>query len=124
MKKFLAIGVISLFLFEGSAIAEPVSTCEVIGDYVPIETEFPDREPDPARIDGNQPRSRVNVRTGPGQRFEAVSFVQVGDYVEVVGQAFSSNCDTWAKVRIPVTRQTGWVRSDFIEFTYARGWWT
>ena len=73
--------------------SQTVMTCEVAGDYIPVGRTFPvDNEP--AYIDGSTPGSRVNVRTGPGSGYEADAYGLVGDAVQVIGQAFSTNCET------------------------------
>jgi hypothetical protein len=87
-------------------------TCQVIDYYIPIGQTFP-VDNDPAYIDGDTPGSRVNVRTEPGSEFEADAYGLVGDAVQVIGQAFSTNCETWVKVRFPISGHVGWIRSDF-----------
>jgi hypothetical protein len=124
MKAFLlgASTVIAL-AFARPAHGQTVLTCEVIGDYIPVgETFSVDYEP--AYIDGSTPGSRVNVRTGPGSEFEADAYGLVGDAVQVIGQAFSTNCETWIQVKFPISGHIGWIRSDFIRLHYGRGWWT
>ncbi|WP_396798601.1 SH3 domain-containing protein [Microcoleus sp. FACHB-1515] len=65
----------------------------------------------------------MNVRTGPGTEYAATAYGLVGDRIQVIGQAFSRNCETWIQVRFPVSGHIGWVRADFIDLRYARGWW-
>jgi SH3-like domain-containing protein len=90
--------------------------------YVPVEQNL-SFEPEPAYITGNQQGSRVNVRTGPGARFDANAYGLVGDAVQVIGQAFSNDCETWFRVRFPISGHIGWIHGDFIRHHYARGWW-
>jgi len=105
------------------AYSQPVMTCQVIDEYIPVGQTLP-IDNDPAYLDGSTPGSRVNVRTGPGTEYEAIAYGLVGDAVQVIGQAFSTNCDTWVRVRFPISGQIGWIRSDFIRLHYQRGWWT
>jgi SH3-like domain-containing protein len=106
-----------------TAVAQTTETCRVIDDYIPVGVEYR-IEPEPAFIKGDSPGSRVNVRVGPGSEFTADAYGLVGDYVQVIGQAFSSECETWIKVRFPNSGHEGWIRSDFIGLHYGRGWWT
>jgi len=106
------------------AYSQTVLTCPVysMDTHIPVEQNQP-VEPEPAYITGNQQGSRVNVRTGPGTRFDANGYGLVGDAVQVTGQAFSNNCETWFRVRFPMSGHTGWIHGNFIELHYARGWW-
>lgn len=105
------------------AKAEPIEACEVIDAYIPVGEEFLYPEPEPAYIDGEELGSRVNVRTGPGGEYDANAYGLVGEYIEIIGQAFSSECDTWIKVRFPVSEFEGWIHAEFIGLNYGRGWW-
>lgn len=100
----------------------PSGTCEVIDGYVSIGVESP-APSEPARIRGSNPGSRVNLREGPGTEFTADAYGLVGDSVQVIGQAFSTECETWAKVRFPQSGYEGWIHANYIEMEYARGWW-
>ncbi|MGB7313899.1 MAG: SH3 domain-containing protein [Nodosilinea sp.] len=122
-KIVLAASAVVALAFAQPAYSQSVLTCQVIDDYVPVGEKFV-VDYEPAYIDGSTPGSRVNVRTGPGSEFEANAYGLVGDAVQVVGQAFSTNCDTWIQVKFPVSGHTGWVHSDFIRLHYGRGWWT
>ena len=124
MKKIvLAASAVIALAFAKPAHSQSVLTCQVIDDYFPVGEKLA-VDYEPAYIGGSTPGSRVNVRTGPGAEFEANAYGLVGDAVQVVGQAFSTNCDTWIQVKFPVSGHTGWVRSDFIRLLYGRGWWT
>lgn len=100
-------------------------SCEMqaFDEYIPVGKTFP-VNPEPAHIDGSNPGSRVNVRTGPGMEYEISTYGLVGNSVEVIGQAFSTTCETWVQVRLPRSENIGWIRSDFIRLYYQRGWWT
>jgi hypothetical protein len=106
------------------AYSQTVSTCPVysIDAYIPVEQNQP-VELEPAYITGSQQGSRVNVRTGPGARFDANTYGLVGDAVQVIGQAFSTDCETWFRVRFPISGHIGWIHGNFIELHYGRGWW-
>ncbi|NJL21175.1 MAG: SH3 domain-containing protein [Leptolyngbyaceae cyanobacterium SM1_3_5] len=101
---------------------QPVATCEVFDDYIPVGRVFP-VEAEPGNIAGGTVGSRVNVRTGPGTEYAATAYGLVGDRIQVIGQAFSRSCDTWIQVRFSVSGHVGWVRADFIDLFYGRGWW-
>lgn len=105
-----------------SAIIPPDGNCAVIDGYVQIGVESPAFD-DPAEISGNQIGSRVNMRTGPGTEYDVDAYGLVGDSVTVIGQAFSTECETWAKVKFPESGYEGWMHSRFIELEYGRGWW-
>lgn len=122
MKALLLSTAITLALAQPT-YSQAVMTCEVVGDYIPVGQTF-SVEAEPAYIDGSTPGSRVNVRTGPGAEYDANAYGLVGDAVQVIGQAFSTTCDTWVQVRFPISGHIGWVRSDFIRLHYQRGWWT
>lgn len=100
----------------------PEGNCAVIDGYVQIGVESPAFD-DPAKISGNQVGSRVNLRTGPGIEYDADAYGLVGDSVTVIGQAFSTECETWVKVRFSESGYEGWMHSRFIELEYGRGWW-
>jgi hypothetical protein len=102
-----------------------VMSCEMqpFDEYIPVGKTFP-VNPEPAHIDGSNPGSRVNVRTGPGMEYEISTYGLVENSVEVIGQAFSTTCETWVQVRLPRSENIGWIRSDFIRLYYQRGWWT
>ena len=105
------------------AASQPPNTCWVSDEiYVPIGVESPGFS-DPAFITGETPGSRVNLRVGAGTEFDTSGYGLVGDYVEVIGQAFDNNCDTWAKVFFPTSEHEAWIHSRYIEMTYGRGWW-
>lgn len=104
------------------AKGQPVLTCETIDNYIPVEKTF-SVDYEPGYITGDEPGSRVNVRTGPGANYEATAYGLVGDAVQVVGQAFSRDCNTWVQVRFPISGHIGWIHSDFISLHYGRGWW-
>lgn len=106
-----------------SAEAQTIATCPIPEDYIPVGEEFLYPEPEPGYIDGDEPGSRVNVRKGPGTEYEASAYGLVGDSVDVIGQAFSSECETWIKVRFLASEFEGWIHSQFIKLPYARGWW-
>jgi hypothetical protein len=112
---FLALGL--------PAHSQPVLTCQVIDEYIPLGVRF-SVDYEPGYIHGSTSGSRVNVRTGPGSEFEATAYGLVGDGVQVIGQAFSTTCETWIQVRFPISGHIGWVHSDFIRLRYGRGWWT
>lgn len=103
--------------------AGPIEVCEVVGDYIPAGEEFLYQEPEPGYLDGQELGSRVNVRLGPGTEHEATAYGLVGDNVQVIGQAFSRECETWIKVRFPISEFEGWVHAEYIGLPYARGWW-
>lgn len=106
-----------------STQARAVEFCEILDGSVPAEEEFLWPDPEPASIDGDDPGSRVNVRTGPGTNHDAIAYGLVGDSVDAIGQAFDSDCETWLKVRFPVSEVEGWVHAEFVELVYARGLW-
>jgi uncharacterized protein YgiM (DUF1202 family) len=104
------------------AIAQPVAACEVAGEYYPVGEAYVN-EPEPAYIHGSEVGSTVNVRSGPGLNFDVAATSEVGYYAEVVGQAFSDDCETWIQVRFPISKIEGWVHSRYVMLIYGRGWW-
>ena len=106
MKALLLSATILLSLLTSSAHGQTVQTCQVLDDYIPVGRRF-EVDPEPAYITGDTAGSRVNVRTGPGSEHEAPAYGLVGDSVQVIGQAFSSNCETWIQVRFPISRHVG-----------------
>lgn len=93
--------------------SQTVSTCQVIDDFIPAGERY-STEPEPGYISGEIPGSKVNIRTGPGSEYEAETYGLVGDAIEVVGQAFSTECETWIQVRFPVSGHIGWIHSTFL----------
>ncbi|MEO0988613.1 MAG: SH3 domain-containing protein [Cyanobacteria bacterium J06639_14] len=124
--KLIGLGVSALttIALASPATAQTVETCFVIDDYIPVGEAFLYPEPESAYIDGEEPGSRVNVRTGPGTEYEVSSYGLVGDAIDIIGQAFSSECGTWIKVRFPESGFEGWIFEQFIgTFGGGRGWW-
>lgn len=122
MKTILVSTTLLLSLLATSVRAQTVATCRVLDDYIPVGQRFPTGS-EPGWIKGNTPGSQVNVRTGPGSEFEADAYGLVGDSIQVTGQAFSAQCETWFQVRFPISGHIGWIHGDFIELYYGRGWW-
>ncbi|MEL6399128.1 MAG: SH3 domain-containing protein [Cyanobacteria bacterium J06626_4] len=124
MKKIL-IATATLFSLAAPAHSQPVLTCPVYADDtdIPAEEVFSYDEPEPAFIDGETVGSRVNVRTGPGLDYEVTAYGLVGEDVELIGQAFSRECETWIQVKFPVSEQVGWVHKDFIGPKRGTSWW-
>jgi hypothetical protein len=104
------------------AYSQTVLTCPIFEGYVPVEQTI-SIDYEPAFIAGEVSGSQVNVRTGPGTQYDATAYGLVGDAVQVLGQAFSRDCETWVKIRFPISGHVGWVSSNFIELYYGRGWW-
>ncbi|MBE7383393.1 MAG: SH3 domain-containing protein [Leptolyngbya sp. SIO1E4] len=119
----LSITAITCLIVTIPAQAQTIEVCPVVDDYVPAGEAFLYPEPEPGYIDGEEPGSRVNVRTGPGTEYEASAYGLVGDSINVIGQAFSSECETWIKVRFLESEFEGWIHAQFIKLPYARGWW-
>jgi Bacterial SH3 domain len=69
-----------------------------------------------ARIYGQQPGSRVNVRSAPSTRASAPHYGLVGDYVEVLDSAIGDDGYTWFFVEFPRSGARGWIRGDYIAF--------
>ena len=106
------------------ASAQTVETCEIIDSYIPIEKEFLWPDSEAGYINGDEAGSQVNVRTGPGIRYEASTYGLVGNYIEVIGQALDSECHTWLKVKFPISDIEGWIHSNFIALhSGPRGLW-
>ncbi|MEM9502635.1 MAG: SH3 domain-containing protein [Cyanobacteria bacterium P01_E01_bin.43] len=124
MKKIL-IATATLFSLAAPAHSQPVLTCPVYADdtYIPVEEVFSYDEPESAFIDGETIGSRVNVRTGPGLDYEVTTYGLVGEDVEIIGQAFSRECETWIQVRFPGSEPVGWVHKDFIGPKRGTSWW-
>ncbi|MGD1942329.1 MAG: SH3 domain-containing protein [Leptolyngbyaceae cyanobacterium] len=123
--KTLLIATATLFSLAVPAHSQTVLTCPVYAyeTYIPVEEVYSYDDPEPAFIDGETEGSRVNVRTGPGLDYEATAYGLVGEDVEIIGQAFSRECETWIQVQFPSSEHVGWVHNDFIGLDYARGWW-
>ena len=119
----LSISVLTGLSVIAPAQAQTIATCRVPDDYIPVGKEFLYPEPEPGYIDGEETGSRVNVRQGPGTEYEASAYGLVGDSSYIIGQAFSSECETWIKVRFLESEFEGWIHSQFINLPYARGWW-
>ncbi len=122
MKTVILSATIFLLIVAPSAKSQTVPTCPVIDDYIPVGRPFA-VDPEPGYITGETSGSRVNVRTGPGAEYDAPAYGLVGDAVQVTGQAFSTECETWIRVRFPNSGHTGWLHSNYIELYYGRGWW-
>ncbi|MGI0486919.1 SH3 domain-containing protein [Pantanalinema rosaneae CENA516] len=75
----------------------------------------------PAMLSGQQPGSRVNVRSQPTTNASAPHYGLVGDRVEVLdsAQGYSDNY-TWYYVKFR-SGATGWVRGDFVTFVSGQG---
>ncbi len=117
---------LAIAAFTSPLKAQTVETCFIgsIDEYIPVGEPFLYAEPEPDHyIDGEEPGSRVNVRTGPGTEYEASAYGLVGDDVALIGQALSAECETWAKVRFVESGFEGWVHEQFIGSPYGRGWW-
>lgn len=111
----------------GLSLATPAQarTCIIGAGGYPIEsgTTFELDPPEPGWIDGEEAGSRVNIRSGPGTEYESTGYGLVGNYIDIIGQGLSESCETWALVRFPISEHEGWIHSQFIDATYARGWW-
>ncbi|MDB9525731.1 SH3 domain-containing protein [Oscillatoria sp. CS-180] len=103
-------------------LTQPVEACATAGGLIPVEAEYVS-EAEPAYVHGNELGSPVNVRSGPGLAFDVIDTSSVGYYVEVVGQAFSRDCETWVQVRFPLSRMEGWIHSHHIMLSQSRDWW-
>lgn len=91
---------------------------------IPVGRSFSlGNDPEPAYISGNVPGSQVNVRTGPGTEYAATAYGLVGDFVQAFDYAFSSECETWLRVRFPVSGHIGWIHVNHVTFHYGRGIW-
>ncbi|MEM9220686.1 MAG: SH3 domain-containing protein [Cyanobacteria bacterium P01_F01_bin.150] len=101
------------FSFVPPVSAQTVETCAIVDSYIPVEKEFLWPDSEAGYINGDEPGSQVNVRTGPGIRYAASTYGLVGNYIDVIGQAFDSECRTWLKVRFPLSEFEGWIYSDF-----------
>jgi len=86
-------GAIASLSLCASAIAQTTETCYTGHEYIPIETEYCYREADPAYIYAEDLATNVNVRMGPGLRFESFRTVRPETYVGVTGQAFDNGSD-------------------------------
>ncbi|TVQ23656.1 MAG: hypothetical protein EA367_02220 [Leptolyngbya sp. DLM2.Bin15] len=109
--------------FTGTQAASARS-CVVAGDGLTLEAgTIADRsEPDPGWIAGEAGR-RVNIHAGPGVDYAIIDRAWVGSYVDIIGQGLSDSCETWARVRFPISGQTGWIHGRSIDATYPRAWW-
>lgn len=119
----ISVAVIVGQIYSVSANAQTAPACPVVDGSVPAGVEYLYPESEPGHIDGEEPGSRVNVRVGPGLDYTASAYGLVGDYVDVIGQAFSTECETWLKVRFPISGQEGWIHGQFVSLAYARGLW-
>ncbi|MEM6716396.1 MAG: SH3 domain-containing protein [Cyanobacteria bacterium P01_F01_bin.56] len=122
--KALLIATATLVSLAAPAHSQTGLTCLVYGEAdIPVEEVFSYDDPEPAFIDGEIEGSRVNVRTGPGLDYEATAYGLVGEAVEIIGQAFSRECETWIQVQFPDSEHVGWIHKDFIGPKDGRGWW-
>ena len=81
-----------------------------------------DLEPSPSYIDGENPGSRVNVRTGPGTEYSTKGiYGLVGEDVTSIGFGYDRNCQLWFKVRFPTSQHEGWMHGDYVEAYYPGG---
>lgn len=69
-----------------------------------------------AYLYGQQPGSRVNIRSAPSTSAKALHYGLVGDYVEVINSQLAGDGYTWYYVEFPASGARGWVRGDFITF--------
>ena len=105
------------------ASTQPSNTCWVSDEiYVPIGVEY-DVPSEPAFITGETSGNRVNLRVSAGTEFDTSGYGLVGDAISIIGQAFDTNCDTWAKVHFPISEHEAWIHSRYVEMVYGRGWW-
>lgn len=111
----------------GLSLASPAQArpCVVGTEDYTIESgrTFELDQPEPAWIDGEEAGSRVNIRSGPGLEHESTGYGLVRNYIDIIGQGMSESCETWAKVRFPISGHEGWIHGQFIGATYPRGWW-
>ncbi|MGD1906359.1 MAG: SH3 domain-containing protein [Leptolyngbyaceae cyanobacterium] len=104
--------------------AQTIQTCPTAYDDVPVGVEYAYRDPEPAYIYAEDINSSINARSGPGTEHEVLMLKEPEDYVDVVAQAFSTQCDTWLKVQAPITGRLGWVHIDYVYFAGGpRGLW-
>ncbi len=66
-----------------------------------------------AMLNGRDPGSTVNLRSGPSTTTAPSSYGRVGDYVTVQSETQGTDGYTWFYVTYPSGAQ-GWVRGDFI----------
>lgn len=79
-------------------------------------------EPSSSYIDGENPGSRVNVRTGPGTEYATNgSYGLVGEDVTSIGFGYDRNCQLWFQVRFPTSQHEGWIHDDYVEAYYPSG---
>ena len=77
-----------------------------------------------ATLTGKTPRTRVNLRTGPGTNFKQQGYGLVGDRVHILRTSGGTPEDlavaedrqgsSWYRVGFPKSGARGWVRQDFI----------
>jgi hypothetical protein len=70
---------------------------------------------------GQQPGSRINVRSAPSTTASVQHFGLVGDAVNVLQERRGPDGYTWFLVQFPNSRVTGWVRGDFVQLSDSSG---
>lgn len=120
MRKLLISTAIAVLpsIFAPAYAQTSVQSCETADSYIPVGVEYAVRA-EPGYVGADD----VNVRRGPSTQFIASGSAIAGAYVEIFGQAFDADCNTWLHVRFPVDDSIGWIRADLIELAFARGWW-
>ncbi|NJN22233.1 MAG: SH3 domain-containing protein [Leptolyngbya sp. RL_3_1] len=120
-----ACSVILFALTPAIARSQTLETCFIGDDDIPVGEAFAYHEPEPAYIFAENVDSVVNVRSGPGTEYGVLLTKAPEDYVNVMAQAFSSECATWLQVEAPITGATGWVHADYVRIPGPpRGFWT
>lgn len=68
----------------------------------------------PATLVGQQPGSRVNIRSSPSTSAPIKHYGLVGDSVVVLQEIDGTDSYTWYLVKFPISQATGWVRGDLV----------
>lgn len=74
-----------------------------------------------AELRGNDPKTQINLRSGPSTDKENVGYGIPGDLVYLLSKsppeidlATDNQGNTWYRVGFPSTGASGWIRADFL----------
>ncbi|MEB3292659.1 MAG: SH3 domain-containing protein [Synechococcales bacterium] len=70
----------------------------------------------PAILHGNEPGSKVNIRTEPTTEASLAHYGLVGDRVEMLREVKGGDGYTWYYIRFNQSGAEGWVRGDLVRF--------
>lgn len=80
-----------------------------------------------ATLIGNEPNSRITLRSGPGSNYQSLGYGLVGDHVQILTRIApeidtrkDSQGNLWYRVGFPSSGAKGWIREDFLRLQCTR----